>query len=87
VKLRRVVVFSLAAVFLATGLWVVGGNAWAARREERCDRAWTAAFGSLDDLKKKYPKRETNETAKRLEALAKAAGLRFRVWKSESSER
>jgi len=71
VKLRRVVVFSLAAVLLAAGLWVVGGNLWAARREGQCDRAWTATFGSLDDLKKKYPKRETNETAKRLEALTR----------------
>lgn len=70
-KLRRVVVFSLAALLLATGLWVVGGNAWAARREERCDLAWTATFGSLDDLKKKHPRRETNETAKRLEALTR----------------
>jgi hypothetical protein len=69
VKLRRVVVFSLAAVLLAAGLWVVGGNMWAARREEQCDRAWTATFGSLDDLKKKYPKRRTNETAKKLEQL------------------
>jgi len=33
VKLRRVVVFSLAALLLATGLWVVGGNAWTARLE------------------------------------------------------
>ncbi|HEX7615927.1 MAG TPA: hypothetical protein VF554_11715, partial [Thermoanaerobaculia bacterium] len=70
-KLRRVVVFSLAALLLATGLWVVGGNAWAARREEQSNRAWTATFGSLDDLKKKYPKRETNETAKKLEALTR----------------
>lgn len=70
-KVRRVVVFSLAAVFLATGVWVVGGNTRAARREEQCDRAWTAAFGSLDDLKKKYPKREANETAKKLEALTR----------------
>jgi hypothetical protein len=71
VKLRRVVVFSLAAVLLAAGLWVVGGNLWAARREDQCDRAWTATFGSLDDLKKKYPKRETNETAKKLEELTR----------------
>jgi len=58
---------ALAALLLAAGLWLVGGNMWAARREEQSDRAWTATFGSLDDLKKKYPKRETNETAKKLE--------------------
>jgi hypothetical protein len=75
VKLRRVVVLSLAAAFLATGLWVVGGNMWAARREERCDRAWTATFGGLDDLKKKYPKRETNEAAKQVEELSKVLGF------------
>ncbi len=74
-KLRRVVVLSLAAVFLATGLWLVGGNMWAARREEQCDLAWTAAFGSLDDLKKKYPKRETNEAAKQVEELSKVLGF------------
>src|SRR5664279_154334 len=44
---------------------------WALRREDQCDRAWTATFGSLEDLKKKYPKRETNETAKKLEALTR----------------
>jgi hypothetical protein len=71
VKLRRVVVFSLGALLLATGLWVVGGNAWAARREQQRDRAWTAAFGSLDDLKKKYPAREMNETAKQLVELTR----------------
>ncbi len=70
-KLRRVVVFSLAALVLLAVLWIVGGNAWAARREEQCDRAWTATFGSLDDLKKKYPKHETNETAKKLEELTR----------------
>ncbi len=70
-KVWRVVVPSIAVVLLATGLWVVGGNAWATRREERCDLAWTATFGSLDDLKKKYPKREANETAKHLEELAR----------------
>jgi hypothetical protein len=75
VKLRRGVVSLLAALLLLTALWIVGGNMWAARREERCDRAWTATFGSLDDLKKKYPKRETNETAKRVEVLAKDLGL------------
>jgi len=75
VKVRRVVIVSLAALLLLTALWVVGGNAWAARREEQCDRAWTATLGSLDDLKKKYPKRETNETAKKLEALSKDLGF------------
>jgi hypothetical protein len=74
VKVRRVVVFSLTALILLTAVWVVGGNAWAAHREEQCDPAWTTEFGSLDDLKKKYPKRETNETAK-LEILAKDLGL------------
>ena len=68
-KLRRVVVYSLTAVLLATGMWLVGGNMWAARREEQSDRAWTATFGSLDDLKKKYPTRGTNETAMRLEQV------------------
>src|ERR1019366_10483432 len=68
-KLRRIVVFSFAALLLATGLWVVGGNMWAARKEEQYERAWIATFGSLEDLKKKYPKRDTNETAKKLEQL------------------
>jgi hypothetical protein len=70
VKLRRVY-SSLAALLLLTALWVVGGNMWAARREEQCDRAWTATFGSIDDLKKKYPTRETNQTAKKLEELTR----------------
>ena len=70
-KLRRIVVFSFAALLLATGLWVVGGNMWAARKEEQYERAWIATFGSLEDLKKKYPKRDTNETAKKLEQLTR----------------
>jgi hypothetical protein len=53
----------------------MGGDAWAARREGRSEFAWTAAFGRLEDLKRKYPKIETNETAKRLEELAKALGF------------
>jgi hypothetical protein len=71
VKARRVVVFSLAALLLLAVVWVVGGNMWAAHREERCDRAWTATFGSLEDLKKKYPTRATNETAMKLEELTR----------------
>jgi hypothetical protein len=70
VKLRRVFL-SLATLLLLAALWIVGGNMWAARREEQSDRAWTATFGSLEDLKKKFPKRETNEAAKRLEGLTR----------------
>lgn len=61
--------------FLAACVWIMGGDAWAARREGRSEFAWNAAFGPLEDLKKKYPKLETNETAKRLEELAKALGF------------
>lgn len=72
-KLRRVAVFSLAAVFLVTGMWISGGDALAARRETRCEKEWTATFGSLKDLQKKYPKRERNETAKKLEELTRGS--------------
>ena len=74
-KLRRAVAFSVAAALLASGLWVVGGKMWAARAEERCDKEWTAIFESLDDLEKKHPKRETNETAKKLEALTRGSSF------------
>lgn len=67
----RIVAAVLAAVAALAGVWIVGGNAWATRREAQCDRAWTATFGSLDDLKKKYPTRMTNETARRLEELTR----------------
>jgi hypothetical protein len=61
----------LAALAALAGVWIVGGNAWATHREAQCDRAWTATFGSVDDLKKKYPTRVTNETAKRLVELTR----------------
>ncbi len=61
----------LAAVAALAGVWIVGGNAYAAKRERETDRAWTATFGSLDDLKKKYPTRATNETAMKLEELTR----------------
>lgn len=67
-RIASAVVVGAAAL---AGAWVVGGNAWAGRREEQCDRAWTATFGSLEDLKKKYPTRGTNETARKLEQLTR----------------
>lgn len=74
-KLRHVAVLSVSAAFLSACVWIMGGDAWAARREGRSEFTWNAAFGPLEDLKKKYPKLETNETAKRLEELAKALGF------------
>ncbi len=74
---RYVAVLSGSAAFLAACVWIMGGDAWAARREGRSEFAWNAAFGRLEELTKKYPKVETNETAKRLEVLAKAPGFDF----------
>lgn len=70
-RLRHAAVLSVSAAFLAACVWIMGGDAWAARREGRSEFAWTAAFGRLEDLKKKYPKVETNETAKRLAELTR----------------
>jgi hypothetical protein len=74
-KWKKVLVVSFAATALILALWLVGGNAWAARREEQCDREWTATFGSLEDVKKKYPKHGTNETAKQLETLTRGSAF------------
>ncbi len=68
-KLRRVALLSLLAALLVAGMWISGGDAWAARRELKCEKEWATTFGSFEDLKKKYPKRETNETAKKLQEL------------------
>lgn len=67
----RLVAAVVAALAALAGVWIVVGNALASRRERETDRAWTATFGSLDDLKKKYPTRATNETAMKLEELTR----------------
>lgn len=65
----------LAAMGAAVVLWLVGGNAFAHYRERQEEQAWAQSFGTLQDLLKRYPKTHTNETARRLEHLARPLGL------------
>ena len=73
-KWRTVLGALAAAAAVGLVMWLVVGNDVANRRLIDADRAWAATFGSLEDFQKKYPKIETNEVAKRVEELAKAAG-------------
>lgn len=73
-KLRNLLVaFALVALGLAA--WLAVGNARASRREAEAERGWTTAFGSLEDLLRRHPKRRSNSTAKELEVLAASAAI------------
>jgi hypothetical protein len=74
-KASRLAVIGLAVAGVAALLWVVGGNAFARHREKQAEKAWVQSFGTLQDLLSRYPKTATNETARRLEDLAKPLGL------------
>ncbi len=71
---KRAAGWAAAALLILAVLWFGGVGLWASRRLAEADRQWATTFGSLEDLQKKYPKVETNETAKGVEELAKAAG-------------
>ncbi len=76
---KRAAGWAAAALLVVAVLWFAGVGVWATRRLAEADRKWAATFGSLEDLRKKYPKVETNEVAKRVEELAKAAGFDLRA--------
>ena len=71
---KRAAGWAAAALLVVAVLWFGGVGFWASLRLAEADREWTAAFGSLEEFQKKYPKAETNASARRLEELAKAAG-------------
>ncbi len=56
-------------------LWVVVGNAWAGKRERDARDRWEKDFGTLDELLKKYPKTERNDSALKVETMAPRLGL------------
>ncbi len=65
----------LAAVAALAGVWIVGGNAWAARREAAAELAFEGTFGSRAALEAKYAVAGSNAEAQRVEELAKAVGF------------
>jgi hypothetical protein len=74
-KLVRVAAIGLAVLCGLALLWLVGGNAFAKQRARRTERAWVESFGTLPNLLKRYPRTATNDTARRLEILARPLGL------------
>ncbi len=73
-KVRTLLIaITLAAPGLAA--WWTVGNARASRREVEAERGWTMAFGGLEDLLRRHPKRRSNGTAKELEVLAASGAI------------
>ncbi|MDQ7006822.1 MAG: hypothetical protein Q9Q40_06285 [Acidobacteriota bacterium] len=61
-------------LIVAYGLLVVVSH----RVDEQARRRWVAAGGSLEELVRRYPSRETNALAGQVEAVAAGMGLRLR---------
>ena len=69
------------------GAWIVGGNAYAARREAAAERVFEATFGSRAALQAKYAVAGSNGEARRVEELAKALGSDVSLGTRESWKR
>src|SRR5215470_8690069 len=74
-KVLKISVAALAVAVCLVLLWPAAGGAYASRRQRQVENAWVGSFGTLQDLLKRYPKSNTNETARRLEELVKPLGL------------
>ena len=74
-KVLKISVAALAVAVCLVLLWPAAGGAYASRKQRQVENAWVGSFGTLQDLLKRYPKSNTNETARRLEELVKPLGL------------
>ncbi len=70
----RIAVASLAAVVALGGVWIVGGNAYATRREREAAQMLEKTFGPRAALVAKYAAAGTNAEARDAERLARAVG-------------
>jgi hypothetical protein len=55
--------------------WLIGANAYARHRERQVEADWVRSFGPLQQLLDRYPKTTTNESARKVELLAKPLEL------------
>jgi hypothetical protein len=70
----RLVAAGAAALVVGVGAWVIGGNAYAARREREAVQAVERTFGPRAAMAARYAAAETNAEAREAERLARAVG-------------
>lgn len=73
---KRVLAGLAVAVGLIALTWVILGGL-AALATRRAERAWAAAWLSMDDFERRFPAVETNADARRLEELAACVAIDF----------
>lgn len=77
-RFLRVAAAGIAALAALAGAWILGGNAYAARRERAVDRAFEDTFGPRAAVEAKYAVASTNPEARKAEELAHALGFDLR---------